>query len=60
MYQDGFIKFGFTSTVNNYDEATKCIICCEVLANESFDVNKLMRHLKTKHGSVSDCSAEFY
>jgi hypothetical protein len=58
-YQDDFIKSGFTSTVINSDEKSKCVICCEVLENESFDVNKLMRYLETKHGSLADRGAEF-
>jgi hypothetical protein len=36
------------------------VICCEVLANESFKVNKLIRHLKTKHDSLADRSTEFF
>jgi hypothetical protein len=36
------------------------VIYCEVLANESFDVNKLMLHLKTKHGSLADRGAEIF
>jgi predicted transcriptional regulator len=49
-YQEDFIKVGFTSLVINGSERPQYIICFEVLANESFNVNKLMRHLKTKHG----------
>jgi hypothetical protein len=36
------------------------VICCEVLANESFKVNKLIRHLKTKHDSLADRDTEFF
>jgi hypothetical protein len=36
------------------------VICCEVLANESFKVNKLIRHLKTKRDSLADSSTEFF
>jgi hypothetical protein len=41
--------YGFTSIVINGGERPQCVICCEVLANESFKINKLIRHLKTKH-----------
>jgi hypothetical protein len=41
-YQEDFIKFGFTSIVINGEENQQCVICCEVLANESFKANKLM------------------
>jgi hypothetical protein len=33
-------------------------MCYEVLANESFNVSKLVRNLKTTHGSVADRDAE--
>jgi len=46
--QDYYAKSGFTSVVINDNERPQCVICCEVLANESFKVNKLMRHLKAK------------
>jgi hypothetical protein len=36
------------------------VICCGVLANESFKVNKLIRHLKTKHDSLADRGREFF
>jgi hypothetical protein len=36
------------------------VICCEVLANASFKVNKLIRHLKTKHDSLADRGTEFF
>jgi hypothetical protein len=35
-------------------------MCCEVLENVSFKVNTLMRHLKIKHGSLVDRSADFF
>jgi hypothetical protein len=31
-----------------------------VLENESFKVNNLIRHLKTKHDSLADRGAEFF
>jgi hypothetical protein len=59
-YQEDFIKFVFTSTVGNGEERLQCVICCEVLANESLNANKLMKHLKIKHGSLADQGAEFF
>jgi hypothetical protein len=59
-YQEDFIKVGFTSVVINGSERPQCIICYEVLANESFNVNKLMRHLKTKHGFLTYSGAKFF
>jgi hypothetical protein len=51
---------GFTSIVINREESPQCVICCEVLANESFNVNKLIRHLKTKHDSLADRGKEIF
>jgi hypothetical protein len=59
-YQEEFIKYGFTSRVINEEERPQCLICCEVLANESFKVNKLIRHLKTKHDSLADRGTGFF
>jgi hypothetical protein len=59
-YEEELIKCGFTSIVINTEEIPQCVICCEVLANESFEVNKLIRHLKTKHDFLADRSTEFF
>jgi hypothetical protein len=39
-YQEELIKYGFISMVINREERRQCMIRCEVLANESFKVNK--------------------
>jgi hypothetical protein len=39
-YQEEFMMYGFTSAVINGEERTQCVICCEVLANESFKAKK--------------------
>jgi hypothetical protein len=59
-YEEEFMKHGFTSVVINGKERPQCVKCCEVLANESFKVNKLIRHLKTKHDSLADRGTEFF
>jgi hypothetical protein len=59
-YEEELIKYGFTSIVINREEILQCVVCCEVLANESFKVNKLIRHLKTKHDSLADIGTEFF
>jgi hypothetical protein len=58
-YLEELIKYRFTSIVINGEERPQCVICCEVLENESFKVNKLI-HLKTKHVSLADRSTEFF
>jgi hypothetical protein len=59
-YQEEFIKYGFASIVISGEERLQCVICCEVLANESFKVNKLIRHLKTKRDSLAHRGTEFF
>jgi hypothetical protein len=59
-YQEEFIKYGFTSIVIKGEEWPQCVICCEVLENELFKVNKLIRRLKTKHDSMVDRGIDFF
>jgi hypothetical protein len=59
-YEEELVKYGFTSIVINREEIPQCVICCEVLANESFKVNKLIRHLKTKHDSLAHRGIDFF
>jgi hypothetical protein len=55
-YQEDFMKSGFTSVVINGDEMLQRVSAME---NEAFNVNKLMGHLETKHGSLGDCHEIF-
>jgi hypothetical protein len=59
-YQEEFLKYGFTSVVISGEERPRYVICCEVLENESFKVNKLIRHLKSKHDSLADRETDFF
>lgn len=48
-YKDAFLDFGFTNIVDHGIIKPQCVICCEVLSNESLKSNKLKRHLTSKH-----------
>ncbi|XP_068204583.1 SCAN domain-containing protein 3-like [Palaemon carinicauda] len=48
-YKDAFLDFGFTNIVDHGIIKPQCVICCEVLSNESMKSNKLKRHLTSKH-----------
>jgi hypothetical protein len=37
--QEEYIRYGFTSINVNGQERLQCVICCEVLEKESFEVN---------------------
>lgn len=49
-YQDDYLTLGFTSILsNNNQEQPQCVLCLEILANDSLKPVKLKRHLQTKH-----------
>jgi hypothetical protein len=51
-YQTDFLTFGFTYKLVNGEERPQCVVCGEVLANNSFNARNLRRHLTTKHESL--------
>ncbi|XP_060856041.1 zinc finger MYM-type protein 6-like [Metopolophium dirhodum] len=48
-YRTDFIKFGFQRYENNKMVQPQCVVCGEILANESLKPSKLKSHLDTKH-----------
>ena len=50
-YNESYIKFGFTSLVDQGVEKRQCVICNRVLGNESLRPSKLnlIRHLNTSY-----------
>ena len=59
-YQAEFIKFGFTSFTIDKMQYPQCVMCSEVLANESLKPVKMKRHLQSKHPSHADKPIEFF
>lgn len=59
-YSEDFLKWGFTDIVNAGVERPQCVICLEVLANESMKPVKLQRHLQSKHPNLMDKSFDFF
>ncbi|XP_062565796.1 zinc finger BED domain-containing protein 5-like [Armigeres subalbatus] len=59
-YDPEYLQYGFTE--NNECELPRpqCVICFEVLANESLRPNKLLRHLQTKHFEWKDRAVDFF
>ncbi|XP_046977632.1 zinc finger BED domain-containing protein 5-like [Vanessa cardui] len=55
-----YLAFGFTSTNLNGEERPQCVICYEVLSNESMKPAKLRRHLETKHQDLREKSKSFF
>ncbi len=48
-FLSSYIEFGFIREVNNSVDLPKCIICFNVLSNESCRQSKPRHHLETKH-----------
>ena len=59
-YKPEYLNYGFTYLVDKGIVKPQCVICNEVLSNESFKDNKLKRHLQTKHSKLSDKNREFF
>ena len=59
-YSEDFIKFGFTSIVINDEPRPQCVVCSEVLANESLKAGKSQRRIKAKHPKLIDKPTTFF
>lgn len=59
-YDPDFLKYGFTYTAKHGEHKPLCVLCNEVLANESMKPSKLQRHLQTKHASHKDKPLAFF
>lgn len=59
-FSDEYLAYGFTSTNLNGEERPQCVICYEVLSNESMKPAKLRRHLETKHQELREKSQSFF
>ncbi|KAK3922339.1 Zinc finger MYM-type protein 6 [Frankliniella fusca] len=51
-FQDDFMAFGFTCDVVEGQDRPRCIVCNELLAQESTKPAKLKRHQETKHQAL--------
>ncbi len=56
-YDEAYLQFGFTVTA---DLRPQCVVCAEVLANDSMKPCKLKRHLETKHAGIKNKPAEYF
>ena len=58
-YEPSYIKYGFTVASKNGRDVPKCVLCLEILANESLKPSKRERHLKQKHPAEANKSIDF-
>ena len=59
-YSEDFIKLGFTCILINDEPRPQCVVCSEVLSNESLKGGKLQRHIKAKHPKLIDKPIPFF
>ncbi|GFU40227.1 SCAN domain-containing protein 3 [Trichonephila clavipes] len=60
-YNDDFLKFGFTSTMENDIVVPECVICGFFkLSNSAMVPSKLQRHLVTNHPSLSTKDKSYF
>ena len=59
-YQKEFLKYGFTCQVKGNLDHPQCVICGDVLANESLKPVKLKRHLETRHPEEATKQMTFF
>lgn len=59
-YDPEYLKLGFTWNQDTTDPRPQCVICYEILANESMRPSKLTRHKETKHSHSINKPVEFF
>jgi hypothetical protein len=60
MYDNEYIKFGFTYTGDQDCPKQRCIICGDVLENSSLKPSLLRQHLETRHPSQINKPVHFF
>ncbi|KAL4152798.1 hypothetical protein QTP88_000631 [Uroleucon formosanum] len=59
-YNTEYLQLGFTFAGTEDESKPQCIICLEILSNESMKTSKLRRHFETKHGEFTSKSLDFF
>ena len=55
-----FLKFGYTTVIENSIEKLQCVICFKVLTQESMKPSKLKQHFKSCHGKLVKNSDDYF
>lgn len=56
LYNNEYLKYGFISR----DDKPQCVVCFQVLSQESMKPSKLLRHLVTNHPSLQSKPLDFF
>uniref|UniRef100_A0A3P8SK73 HAT C-terminal dimerisation domain-containing protein n=1 Tax=Amphiprion percula TaxID=161767 RepID=A0A3P8SK73_AMPPE len=59
-YREEYTLYGFKCIIINEVQHPQCVVCTEVLANESLKPVKMLRHLKTKHPFLAAKPTDFF
>lgn len=59
-YSPDYLKYGFVFSGTEEEPFPQCVICFDILANESMKPSKLERHLSTKHAQYKCKPIEFF
>jgi hypothetical protein len=59
-YYSDYFRIGFWWNGDEEGARPQCIICCDVLANESRRPNKSRRHTETKHPDLKNQPLQFF
>ncbi|XP_061587577.1 zinc finger BED domain-containing protein 5-like [Cololabis saira] len=59
-YDENYIKFGFICSGTEEEPRPQCVLCGDLLSNESMKPSHLTRHLTTKHPALADKPVSFF
>lgn len=59
-YDPEYINLGFTFTNVNDEPRPQCVICFEILSNQSMKPSLLKRHFNTKHSALQNKNKDYF
>ena len=59
-YSQNYLQYGFTNAIVNDQVVPQCVICFQILSNDSLRPNRLQCHLQTKHSSPQNIPFAFF
>ncbi|CAI6358779.1 unnamed protein product [Macrosiphum euphorbiae] len=59
-YDPEYINIGFTAIDVSNEPRPQCVICFEILSNQSMKPSLLNRHLSTKHSTLKNTPKDYF